>query len=85
MTIPHIFIKKGAVLKGVELVGLNVVFEIDELPTGGNDSAMLEALEKTVEAYDDIVITGCMRSNGRMFAEETARRAIQKAKRSSVL
>lgn len=83
MTIPHIYIKKGAILKGVNLVGLNVVFEIDQLPTGGNDAAMVRAVELTAEHVEDVYITDCMRATGQDLAKHLTDMAITKAKRAA--
>lgn len=80
MPIPHIFIKKGAVLKGVNLVGLNVVFEVDQLPTGeDNDDAMLQAFKETTSHTEDIFVANCMRSSTEMYAQAHAQLAISKA------
>lgn len=84
--IPHIFIKKGAVLKGVDLVGLNIVFEIDQLPDGtDNDDAMTRAIEQTVDSLKGVYITGCYRSTVEMYAESLAKLAIEKARFSAML
>lgn len=81
MIIPHIFIKKGAVLKGVNLVGLNVVFEMDRLPEGAdNDDAMARAIEKTVDELEDVCITHSMRSTPLMYAYALTQRVIDKAR-----
>lgn len=56
------------------------MFEVNKLPAGGNDDAMMESFRQTVAEMRDVYVTDCMRASGQMLAAALTKQAIDKVK-----
>ncbi len=80
MKLPYIKIHKGAVLCGVDLMGLNIVFDVDELPnTGNNDKDTADAFEEVGAQVYRVSVIDCARATTTMLADVVTQVAVSKA------
>lgn len=80
MKLPYIKIHKAAVLCGVDLVGVNIVFDIDDLPnTGNNDKDTIDAFTAVCAQVGRISVIDCARATTTMLADVVTQAAVSKA------